>query len=264
MENMENLVTEVTENVETTTTEETVGEQVEQIAKPNVLTLTQEEFDSIVGREKAGATKKVQKEYERKYGRLESVLKAGTGKESVEEMTDTFADFYRMKGLDIPTEPTYSARDMEVLARAEANDIINGGLEDVIDEVDRLTEIGFENMSAREKAVFKELAEYRKNAEESRELSKIGVTEDVYTSKEFKEFASQFNPHTPITKIYEIFNKTQPKKEVRTMGSMTTNTPTDTGVKEFYTRDEAMRFTVEDFNKNPELYKAVERSMTKW
>ena len=38
----------------------------------------------------------------------------------------------------------------------------------------------------------------------------------------------------------------------------------DNGVKEFYTYDEAIKFTKADFDKNPELYKAVENSMSKW
>ena len=105
MENNENLVTEeiVTENVEQTT-EET----------PAVKTYTQEEVDDIVGKAKYRAKAQMKKEYDRKYGKLENVLRAGTGKETVEEMTDTFSQFYRGKGIDIPTEPTYSAKDLEV------------------------------------------------------------------------------------------------------------------------------------------------------
>ena len=38
----------------------------------------------------------------------------------------------------------------------------------------------------------------------------------------------------------------------------------DKGVKEFYTRDEALQFTKKDFDNNQELFKAVERSMLKW
>lgn len=262
MDNTEILATEVAENVEPTTEE--MGTEVEQIATPEPKTYTDEEVNSIVGRKLARQEAKIRKEYDRKYGQLESVLKAGTGKESVEEVTDTFTEFYKSKGIQIPTEPTYSTRDIEVLAKAEAEDIIASGLDDVVEEVNRLADIGLNNMTAREKALFRELAEYRKNAEAGKELSKLGVTEDVYASKEFKEFASQFNSNTPVTKIYEYFNKMQPKKEVRTMGSMTSNTPPDTGVKEFYTRDEALQFTVEDFNKNPELYKAVERSSYQW
>lgn len=261
MNENENLVLDDTENVETVTTEETTGE--EQVEIP-VKTYTQEEVDEIVGKRLARNTAKIRKEYSKKYGDLENVLKAGTGKDNVVELTDTFRSFYEQKGIHIPSEPTYSGRDIEVLAKAEADDIISAGFEEVVEEVDRLAELGIENMSAREKQVFKELAEYRQNAERSNELSKLGVTEDVYNSKEFKDFASKFGTNTTITEIYEIYNKIQPKKEVRTMGSLKNNSTNDTGVKDFYTRDEALKFTKKDFDNNPELFKAVEKSMLKW
>ena len=38
----------------------------------------------------------------------------------------------------------------------------------------------------------------------------------------------------------------------------------DNGVKDFYSREEALKFTKEDLDKNPDLYKAIERSMYKW
>ena len=261
MNENENLVLDDTENVETVTTEETTGE--EQVEIP-VKTYTQEEVDEIVGKRLARNTAKIRKEYTKKYGDLENVLKAGTGKDNIVELTDTFRRYYEQKGIHIPSEPTYSGRDIEVLAKAEADDIINAGFEEVVEEVDRLAELGIENMSAREKQVFKELAEYRQNAERSNELSKLGVTEDVYNSKEFKDFASKFGTNTTITEIYEIYTKMQPKKEVRTMGSLKNNTTNDTGVKDFYTRDEALKFTKKDFDNNPELFKAVEKSMLKW
>ena len=47
------------------------------------------------------------------------------------------------------------------------------------------------------------------------------------------------------------------------MGSIK-QTTVDKGVKDFYSREEAMKFTVEDFNKNPALFEAVEKSMRKW
>ena len=48
------------------------------------------------------------------------------------------------------------------------------------------------------------------------------------------------------------------------MGSMKNNTSDEGTVKDFYTRDEAMKFTKKDFDKNPALFKAVEKSMLKW
>ena len=188
----------------------------------------------------------------------------GTGKDDVAEMTDTFRSFYESKGIHIPSEPTYTDRDTEILANAEATDIIKAGFEEVVEEVDRLADIGVENMSAREKAVFAKLAEYRQSTERSNELSSIGVKEDVYNSKEFNDFASKFGSNTSITEIYEIYNKMQPKKDIRTMGSLKTNAQQDNGVKEFYSLEEARKFTKEDFDKNPELFKAVEKSMLKW
>ena len=250
MENNENLVTQ-TENVEQTT---------EQTPK----TYTQEEVDALMGKRVARTEAKIRKEYQRKYGDLEDVLKAGTGKENVEEITDTFKQFYQKKGVQMPEKPTYSQKDIEVLARAEAEEIIRGGYEDVVDEVERLTQVGAANMTAREKAVFKALAEHRQSAERGMELSKLGVTEDVYNSKEFKDFAGKFNSNIPITDVYDIYKQTQPKKEIHTMGSMKSNSAKDTGVKDFYTVEEARRFTKEDYDKNPALFKAVQNSMTKW
>lgn len=251
MENNENFVTEVTENVEQTT---------EQTPK----TYTQEEVDAIVGKRIARNEAKIRKEYDRKYGDLTEVLKAGTGKESVEEMTDTFQKFYASKGVQMPQKPNYSARDIEILAQAEADEIIRSGYEEVVDEVDRLTALGIEKMTAKEKAVFKTLAEHRQSAERGRELSSIGVTEDVYNSAEFKAFAGKFNPNTPVRDIYDIYAKTQPKKQIQTMGSMKSTAQTDNGVKEFYSYEEASKIPREELRKNPELFKAVEKSMQKW
>ena len=253
MENMENLVTEqVAENVEQTT------------EQTPIKTYTQEEVDAIVGKRLARQEAKIRKENDRKYGGLMDVLKAGTGKESIEEVKDTFTQFYESKGIKIQKEPEYSQRDIEVLARAEAEEFIRSGFEDVVEEVDRLAEIGAANMTAREKAVFKVLAEHRQNAERGHELSKLGVTEDVYNSKEFRDFVGKFNPDTPIADVYSIYQKTQPKKEIHTMGSMKNSNSGDAGVKDFYSRDEALKFTKKDFDSNPALYAAVQKSMLKW
>lgn len=260
MENREDLATEVAENVETTT-EEPVVEEPEKVYTEEDLN---KRVDEIVGKRIRRKEAKIRKEYDKKYGDLERVLRAGTGKGTVEEMTSSFKDYYQQNGVELPTEPTYSDRDLSILAKAEANDIINSGLDDVIEEVDRLAELGVENMDAREKKVFQQLAAYRQNAERGRELEKLGVAKDVYAGEEFQKFADKFSPSTPITEIYEIFEKTKPKKEIKTMGSMKSGDVADKGVKEFYTRDEALKFTRKDLDNNPELYKAIERSMLKW
>ena len=257
MENNENFVTDteevVTENVEETT-EET----------PAAKTYTEDELNArvneIVGKRVARKEAKIRKEYESKYGDLEGILRAGTGKENVEEITETFRDHYVKRGVNIPTKPTYSDKDISILAAAEADDIIDAGYEEVVEEVDRLAEKGIGNMTAKEKAVFKRLAEYRKSTEESRELSSIGVTKEEYDSAEFKAFAKKFAPGTSIKDIYDIYRQTLPKKEIKTTGSMRQSQGAK--VKDYYSPEEISRLSEKDLS-DPEVWAVVRRSMTR-
>ena len=246
----------------------TMPENVEQTTEQSPKTYTEAEFnaklDEVLGKKIARREAKIRREYERKYGELEDVLKAGTGKEDVGEITDTFRSYYQQKGIAIKERPVYSDRDEEVLAKAEAEDIIRNGYDEVVYETDRLTRLGAANMTAREKAIFKTLAEHRQSAERQRELTQIGVTKEEYESQEFKDFASMFSPTTPIAKIYETYSKTKPKKEIKTMGSMQSSESADNGIKDYYSFEEASKFTKKDFDNNPALFEAVQKSMLKW
>lgn len=256
MNENENLVTEqVAENVEQTT-EETPKMYTEDEMNARV--------NEIVGKRIARKEAKIRKEYDRKYGNLESVLRAGTGKDNVDEMTDTFRQFYEGKGIQMPTTPAYNDADTAILARADADDIIRAGFDEVVEEVDRLTALGVENMTPRDKAVFQVLAEHRHKAETAKSLAEIGVTEDVIESEDFKSFAAKFNPAVPVKDVYELYRKTQPAKDIKPMGSVKNGTAAEPEVKDFYSVEEAQRFTKADFDRNPKLFEAVQKSMTKW
>ena len=254
MENNENFAVNTAENVEQTT-EET----------PKVYTEAEfnAKLDEVLGKKIARKEAKIRKEYDRKYGQLEEVLKAGTGKENVEEMTDTFRQFYEKKGITIPKKPAYSDADIETLAKHDAESIISGGFDDVVEEADRLNKVGFENMTAREKATFVALTNHIKDTETARELSKIGVTEDVYNSEEFRSFAKNFNSNVPIRDVFDIYRKTN-QKEYKTPGSMKSNVTTNNGVKDYYSPEEAKKFSREELRKNPLLMQKIEESMQKW
>ena len=259
MENKENLVAEVTENTETAAAEE--------IAVEYPKLYTEEELNAKVnevsGKRAARKESKIRKQFERKYDGLMNVLRAGMGVETVEEAESKLTEFYRSKGIEMQPKAEYRAEDINTLAKADAEEIIRYGFDEVVEEVDRLAELGVENMTAREKAAYKLLAEHRANAERNNELASIGITEEVYNSKEFNEFAADFNPSTPIKKIYDLYNKTQPKKEIKTMGSMK-NTASEDEIKDFYSPEEARRFTTKDFERNPKLYERVVESSHKW
>ena len=263
MEDNKELVNE-TENVELPTEEVVVTEEV--IEQPK--TYTEDELnarvDELLAKKIARKEARIRKEYDKKYGKLENVLRAGTGEDDLNTITNTLSNFYTKKGIQIPTEPTYSESDMKVLANAEAQSIIDSGFDEVVEEVDRLAELGVDNMTSREKLVFTKLAEYRQSEQDRKELAKIGVSEAALEDKDFIEFAEKLNPNMSTKEKYEMYTQYKPKPKVETMGSMKNTTSNDTGVKDFYTRDEALKFTKKDFDKNPALFKAVENSMLKW
>ena len=274
-------VTDVTENVEEQTTEEIVegGEDesvestdventeiVEESQKQDVKYYTEDEMnqrvDEILAKKLARKEAKIRREYEKKYGRAETVLKAGLQKDSFEDAVTELENYYKEEGVQIPTYQ-YSERDTEILAKAEAEEIIDSGYDDLVEEVDRLAGIGVENMSKRDRIIFQRLAEERKKVEEERELKSLGIGKDTDTN-DFKEFSKKLNPSLSMKDKYEMYLKFKPTPKVETIGSMKNTKEKDSGVKDFYTRDEALKFTKSDFDKNPELYKAVEKSMLKW
>ena len=266
MLNNEELVTNVTENVEATT-EETVVEEptIEKV-------YTEDDFnskvDEVLAKKIARKEAKIRKEYEKKYGKLESVLRAGTGSEGdIEEMADTFDQFYtqNVKGYKSPTEPTYSNKDLEVLARVEADEMIESyDFSELEEEANRLADIGVDNMSARERLVFTRIGDYLMQEQSRKELASIGVTDKDLKDNDYIEFKKNLNPNMSEKDKYEMYTKYRPKPMVEPIGSMKGTITKDTAVKDFYTREEAMQFTKADLDKNPELFKAIETSMYKW
>jgi len=81
---------------------------------------------------------------------------------------------------------------------------------------------------------------------------------------EFMNFAGKFHADTPAQEVLHLYRKLQPEKKYMNMGSMKHTAGDRGGVKEFYSFEEASRFTKQDFDRSPALYKAVRESMTKW
>jgi hypothetical protein len=274
MDNNENVVVETTENVDVQATETLVDgaavttdtEQVEEklYTQADIDRLVNEKVDELLPRKLERAKSKLQREYQERYGRTETVLNAGLGTSNIEDATKKLSDFYKSKGINIPDEPRYSEADLKVLANAEANEIINSSYEDLVEEVDRLADKGIDRMTAREKLVFTKLAEERKRQESVRDLASIGVKPEALNDSDYLEFANKLNPSLSAKEKYEMYLKIKPKPKVETIGSMKGVTSKDNGVKDFYTYEESLKFTKADFDRNPELYKAVEKSMQKW
>lgn len=257
-ENTNPVIDEITENVEEQATEELVdGAKVEQpTEQPIAETFTKEQVDEMIAKKLARKEAKIRKEYDKKYGKLENVLKAGTGVETVEEMTDTFADFYTKRGIQIPSTPQYSDREMQILADAEANDIISSGYEEVVEEVDRLAGIGVDNMTPQEKMIFSKLAKERTRIESEKELASLGITK---LDDDFNNFANKLNPSLSLKEKYEMYTQLNPKKKVEQIGSMKSGQMSK--VKDHYSEDEISKMTLDDLD-DPDVWEAVRKSMT--
>lgn len=253
------------EILETDVTEEEVAEKVEQTTEETPRLYTEEELEAhaneVAGKRAARVEAKVRREYERKYGRLEEVMKAGTGEESLEKVTESMENFYRGKGVPMPQGNGYSQRDLQTLASADAQEIIDGGLEEVVAEMERLGRMGISNMTDRDKIVYRALGEHRTAAEQGKALAQIGVPESVYNSREFKAFAKQFQADVPITKVYQMYEKTADTEKPESIGSM--KNPNHREEKTYYSPEDFDKLHPEDLD-NPVIFQRVRESMKRW
>jgi len=224
-------------------------------------------LDELLPKKLARREAKIRREYEEKLAKLnnaETVLNAGLGTESIDDAIEELTEYYEAKGIKIPANSNskYSERDEVIIGKADAQDIIQAGLDEVIEELDRLGVKG-ENRTPRERTIFLELYNHKKNVETAQAFKAMGVSEDVLKDESFKNFSSKFNPNVPATEILELFQKQIPKekKKREVIGSM--KTPPSNKVKDFYTSEEVDKLTLEDLS-DPLVMAAVDRSMAKW
>lgn len=263
MEETNPNVTEVTENVEETTEQTEVlidGVQNNQEEQKGRF-YTDEELDKMLSDRYNRGRRKAEKESRKKYGRLENVLKAGLGTDNINDATNKLSEFYEEQGINIPINADYDDDDIKILANKDAEDIISNGNNAVENELKRLTDLGTDKMSKREKAMFETLYNSHRNMRERKELEKIGINTEILDSKEFKEYEKKLNPSLTAKEKYEMYKTTLPKSKVETIGSMT-NTNTDKSIKEHYTDEEISKLSLDDLS-NPKVWDAVRKSMTK-
>lgn len=266
MEDNKELVEESTEKVEEQATEELVEgntepTETEEVSEP-VKTYTDAEVDEIVKKKLYRQQQKLDREYNKelsKYKRAEEVLNAGLGTTNIEEATDNLANFYKEKGVVIPEyHEQRSEHEIEVLAKDDAEAIIDSGYEDIVEETDRLAKIGFDNMSKREKIVFQKLASERERIEAEKEIASLGVPKEELESKEFKDFSDKYSGLS-LKQKYELYSQLKPKKNENKMGSMKNGAASQ--IKDYYSEEEISRLTESDLS-NPQVWEAVRRSQT--
>lgn len=231
--------------------------------------LFEQKVEARLARDRSVRERETSKKFA-KYQQLENIIESGLGVDNIDDAISKTSDFYKEQGITIPEykERNLNARDEKILAEADAQEVINLGREETENEANRIASIPANERTERENIVFNKLCQELINWQDIDELKAKGYKTDILSTKEFKSFRNQFNSNTPITTIYDMYNKMNTTTSVadepkpQSPGSAKT-TQTNNEVKDYYTPEEARKFTEEDLD-NPKLMKALEHSMTLW
>lgn len=239
---------------------ETINNDVqEEVAK----TYTQEEVDKILDARTNSLNRKHQKDLS-KYRKLEDTLKQGLGKDNIDDITNTLDSFYNEQGIQISHDVSYrDDQEEKILGQADAKSIIELG---EIEMKSVANELAMKKRTPREQETFMTICSELTLREAKRELAKTGADSSVIDSPEFQRFAGRYASHIPLTEIYDDYrkiNKVQ-KKQPQTAGSMKNVNKNTNEIKDFYSVEEARKFTTEELRKNPKLRRKIEESMQKW
>lgn len=267
--NLDEIETGASEEVEEgqDTAQEAVSkdEDIEKEIEERVNREVEDKIESRLIRDRVKREREAEEKFS-KYKQLENILKAGLGTDNLDDTISKTSEFYKEQGVNIPVfenKQSFNERDTIVLAKADAQDVIKCGEAEMEYEANRIARIPREQRTLRENIMFNEICSELTSIRNIKELRDKGYDVKVLESEDFKEFSKDINK--PISEVYEIYTKIKgtAKQAPKSPGSAKTNVASDE-VKEYYSPEEARKFTEEDFEKNPKLEAAVERSMLKW
>ena len=222
----------------------------------------QTEIDNFVEGRVKREKNKIDRVYQKKlseYEELAYLTREGLKAENDEDALEKTRNFYGKQG--IKYTPGRSAREEEILASAEAQDILDNcdSTDDIEKEIKKILSKGT-NATDRETLIAQKLTDELTLKVRVSELEKIGVKKEIYNSAEFKKFEKQFTKETPIADIYELYrSKTTPKKEVYNPGSMKTTAGKEK--KKFISEAEYDKMSSKEIEANMDL---IRQSMLEW
>lgn len=254
--------------LEETAEETNEAETTENVEEAQEKMFTSEEVDNIKKRYKKRLENKLRKEYDKKYSRLENVINAGLGTNNVDDATEKLTEFYEENGIKIPSSNStqkFTDDEIELLANAEADRFIRDctykELEDEVNEIEQTMKE--DELTEREHLYYQRLKNELIRQDDEKAVLSLGISMSDLEKEDVKNYFAKLNPDLSLKEKYEMYLSSKPKKQNKKIGSMKTNT-TNSQVKEFYTKEEALKFTQEDYDKIKGLEEAVERSMPKW
>lgn len=272
MINGSTLMSEDIENEEELTSEETTQEVEKEGAEtvnateestteeqPEGKYYTDEEFNKAVNeiadRRVARKMRKLERELD-KYKDTERVLQSQIGGENIGEINTKLRKMYEDEGITLPERYISEDKDyIEYQANKDSEDIISEGMNAVNDEASRLANIGYDNLSAKDKMVFTNLVNAMNKDKEVKELRALNIDANILEDKDFIEYRNQFNNNVPVSKIYDMFTGNK-DTEVKTPGSLKSNTKV---TSEYFTNEEIEALTDEQLD-DPVIWAKVRKS----
>ena len=247
-----------------TTPEQGENEGVKTYTEEDLERLVNERVNEILPNKIEREKRKIEKTYRDKlanYEETESILKAGLGTKDIIESNQKMREFYKEQGVDIPTyqQPKYSDDDERALGELEASKIIKLGYDEMEEEANRLAEIGTNNMTVRDKAMFTALTKELKIQKDRKELLKIGAPKEILEDFNFRQFSDKFTREVPMQDIYDMyqkFNNKEPKKYDQ-IGSLKNNK--EPIKRDYYSNEEIAKMSPEEIRKNFDI---IRKSMT--
>ena len=244
-------------------TEETSEDVVEDIKSVN---MTQEEFDNAMkarlDRQKRSLEKDFAKEME-KYARTRQILSATFGTDDIEELNQRMIDYYTEEGIEIPEEQPkgLSDEEYEILGTAEAQKIIDLGEEDIVDELNRMKDLGVENLDSKEKYIYKKLYETLEHNKQLDDLKKNGIDASILEDKEFQKYEKKFSKDIDLVEKVNLYRKLTQTEIPEKIGSM--ESESNKQEKDFYTPEEVVGLSPSEWKK-PGEWEKVMASQKKW
>jgi len=270
LDNEEVVVEDVPETSEEETAEEVVvntsqdnEEDIDKLVEERANKLFEEKVEDRLIRDRAKRDRDYQKKLS-KYMKLENIMKAGLGVDSLDDAINKSSEFYSEQGINIPEENFYSERDERILAKADAKEIIELGKDEMEAEANRIQSIPESKRTIREKIMFDTIHNELESIEATEELKSKGYDTSILDDKAFKDFRNQFNANTSISKIYDMYNKLNGNvvERPKSPGSAKSTTQVKQ-IKDYYSPEDFDKLTPEDLN-NPEIMKVVDKSRLQW
>ena len=187
------------------------SEDIEKLVEERANKLFEEKVEERLRRDRINRERKQDKELA-KYRQLENIIKAGVGVDNIDDAISKTSSFYKEQGINIPEyKEMHSEREQKILAKADAELIIDLGMQEMEAEANRIAKIPQDQRSIREQTMFNTLCERIVEQKQVNELKEKGIKTEILEDKSFKEFKNKFAFNTPISDIYEMYSKLNAK-----------------------------------------------------